>query len=177
MSTIDSDFSPMEIENPSPETVIQMLSKMMKIMKEDKKENEVRFVKMQESIDKRMENFVTKFKGSSKDDDSSHKTSSYPDTDEEVKKKSKHNHDKIIYDAEVQELTQNDSGVNVTYRDTKTGKVSKHSAAYCITTIPLGMLAKLKTDLSEDCKEAMNAPRKMTVGKLALNESSFLGRR
>jgi monoamine oxidase len=30
------------------------------------------------------------------------------------------------------------------------------------------MLAKLKTDLSEDCKEAMNAPRKMTVGKLAL---------
>jgi monoamine oxidase len=76
--------------------------------------------------------------------------------------------DKIIYDAEVQELTQNDSGVNVTYRDTKTGKVSKHSAAYCITTIPLGMLAKLKTDLSEDCKEAMNAPRKMTVGKLAL---------
>ena len=103
MSTIHSDFSPTEIENPSPETVTQMLSKMMKIMMEDKKENEVRFVKMQESIDKRMENFVTKFKGSSKDDDSSHKTSSYPDTDEEAKKKSKHNHDKIIYDANSKE--------------------------------------------------------------------------
>ena len=39
MSTIDSDFSPSEIENPSPETVTQMLSKMMKFMKENKKDN------------------------------------------------------------------------------------------------------------------------------------------
>ena len=64
MSTIDSDFSPTEIENPSPETVTQMLSKIMKIMKEDKRDNEVRFVRMQEGIKKRMENFVHKFKGS-----------------------------------------------------------------------------------------------------------------
>ena len=58
MSTIDNDFSPTEIEKPSPDTVIRMLSYMMKIMKEDKKDNEVPFVKMQESIDKRMEKFV-----------------------------------------------------------------------------------------------------------------------
>ena len=76
---------------------------MMKIKKEDKKENEVRFVKIQESIDKRMENFVTKFKGSSKGDDSSNKTSSSPETDEEAKKRSKHNHDKINYDANSKE--------------------------------------------------------------------------
>ena len=83
MSTIDCDFSPTEIENRSPETATQMLSKMMKIMKEDKKDNEVRFVRMQESIDKMMENFATKFKGSSKDEISSIKTFSNPDKDRE----------------------------------------------------------------------------------------------
>ena len=54
MSTIDSDFSTVEIENMSPDTVTRLLSNMMKIMKQDKKDNEVRFVKIQESIDKRM---------------------------------------------------------------------------------------------------------------------------
>ena len=54
---------------------------------------------MQESIDKRMENFVTKFKGSSKDDDSSNKTSSYSKTDKEAKKQSTYDHDKIKYEA------------------------------------------------------------------------------
>lgn len=76
--------------------------------------------------------------------------------------------DKITYNAEVQELRQNDTGVTVPYRNTSTGETRVATADYCITTIPLGILAKLPTDLSERCKEAMVAPGKMTVGKLSL---------
>jgi len=74
----------------------------------------------------------------------------------------------ITYNAEVQELRQDDNGVSVPYRDTATGEVRVAKADYCITTIPLGILSKLPTDLSDRCKEAVAAPGKMTVGKLAL---------
>lgn len=76
--------------------------------------------------------------------------------------------DVITYNAEVQELKQDGSGVSVSWRDTGTGDVRVAKADYCITTLPLGILAKLRTDLSDRCKEAMAAPGKMTVGKLSL---------
>jgi monoamine oxidase len=76
--------------------------------------------------------------------------------------------DMITYNAEVQELRQDDNGVSVPYRDTATGQVRLAKADYCITTIPLAILSKLPTDLSDRCKEAMAAPGKQTVGKLAL---------
>jgi len=74
----------------------------------------------------------------------------------------------VTYNAEVQELKQDDNGVSVPYRDTASGEVRVAKADYCITTIPLGILSKLPTDLSDRCKEAIAAPGKMTVGKLAL---------
>jgi monoamine oxidase len=74
----------------------------------------------------------------------------------------------ITYNAEVQELRQDDNGVSVPYRDTTNGEMRVANADYCITTIPLGILSKLPADLSDRCKEAMAAPGKMTVGKLAL---------
>lgn len=76
--------------------------------------------------------------------------------------------DVVTYNAEVQELRQDDNGVSVPYRDTATGEVRVAKADYCITTIPLGILSKLPSDLSDRCKEAMAAPGKMTVGKLSL---------
>ena len=74
----------------------------------------------------------------------------------------------ITYNAEVQELRQEENGVSVPYRDTATGEARVAKADYCITTIPLGILSKLPTDVSDQCKEAMAAPRSSTVGKLAL---------
>ncbi len=74
----------------------------------------------------------------------------------------------IKYNAEVLELRQDESGVRIPYKNTLTGEVKVEKADYCITTIPVGILAKLETDLPELCKEAMAAPRKMAVGKLAL---------
>ncbi len=76
--------------------------------------------------------------------------------------------DVITYNAEVQELRQDDNGVSVPYRDTATGEMRVAKADYAITTLPLGILSKLPTDLSDRCKEAVAAPGKMTVGKLAL---------
>ena len=76
--------------------------------------------------------------------------------------------DRIIYNAEVQELHQHDSGVRVPYRDTVTGEVRVAEADYCITTIPLSLLSKLPSNLSDRCKEAMAKPRASIVGKLAL---------
>ena len=76
--------------------------------------------------------------------------------------------DVITYNAEVQELRQDDNGISAPYRDTATGEVRVAKANYCITTIPLGILSKLPTDLSDRCREAVAAPGKMTVGKLAL---------
>lgn len=75
---------------------------------------------------------------------------------------------KITYNAEVQELRQDGNGVSVPWRNTKNGKVRVANADYCITTIPLGILSKLPSDLSDRCKEAVAAPGKMTVSKLGL---------
>jgi monoamine oxidase len=76
--------------------------------------------------------------------------------------------DAITYNAEVQELRQDSNGVRVPYRDTVSGETRVATADYCITTIPLSIMSKLPTDLSDECKEAMAKPRLSTVGKLAL---------
>ena len=68
--------------------------------------------------------------------------------------------DIVTYNAEVQELRQDSNGVSVPYRDTVTGQTRVAKADYCITTIPLAILSKLPTDLSDRCKEAMAAPGK-----------------
>lgn len=76
--------------------------------------------------------------------------------------------DVITYNAEVQELRQNDAGVVVPYRDTTTGNMRVAKADYCITTIPLSILRKLPTDLSDQCKAAIAKPSLSAVGKLSL---------
>ena len=72
------------------------------------------------------------------------------------------------YNAEVQELRQDDNGVRVPYRDTNTGEVQIAEADYCITTIPLIILSRLPADLPDRCKEAIAAPGITPVSKLAL---------
>lgn len=80
----------------------------------------------------------------------------------------RHIGDVITYNAEVQELRQDDNGVRVPYRDTASGEMRVAEADYCITTIPLAIMSKLPVDVSDRCKQAMAAPGKMTVGKLSL---------
>ena len=74
----------------------------------------------------------------------------------------------ITYNAEVQELRQDGNGVRVPWRNTETGEVSEAEADFCISTLPLSIMRRLPTDLPDNCKEAIAAPRLSTVGKLAL---------
>ncbi len=76
--------------------------------------------------------------------------------------------EKITYNAEVQELKQDENCVRVPYRDKATNEMRVAEADYCITTIPLNILSQLETDLSDQTKEAISKPRPSTVGKLAL---------
>ena len=74
----------------------------------------------------------------------------------------------ITYNAEVLEMNQDGNGVTVAYRDTESGESRVATADYCITTIPLNLLANLPNNLSDEVKEAIAKPRASTVSKLAL---------
>jgi monoamine oxidase len=74
----------------------------------------------------------------------------------------------ITYNAEVLELKQDGKGVSVPYRDTASGETHVATADYCITTLPLSILARLPADLPDNCKAAIAAPELSTVSKLSL---------
>ena len=74
----------------------------------------------------------------------------------------------ITHQAEVQELRQNEDGVQVHYRDSVSGETSTSIGDYCVTTIPLSIMRSLPSDLSDDCKAAIGAAAQSQVGKLVL---------
>jgi monoamine oxidase len=63
----------------------------------------------------------------------------------------------IRHNADVQEIDQTSSGVTVTYKNTKTGKVEALTANYCICAMPLTVLAKTKNNLSPEVQQAIAA--------------------
>ncbi len=74
----------------------------------------------------------------------------------------------ITYNAEVQELRQNDQEVQIHYKDASTGEIATAIGDYCVTTIPLAIMRNIPNDLSDRCKAAVAAPTSSEVGKLAL---------
>ena len=76
--------------------------------------------------------------------------------------------DVIIYNSEVTDIIQGDNGVEVTYKDANTGKVSKSNGDYVISTAPLGVMAKINTNLNDDFKKAMKATRSNPACKIGL---------
>ena len=81
----------------------------------------------------------------------------------------------IKYNAEVLELRQDESGVRIPYKDTLTGEVKVEKADYCITTIPVGILAKQETDLRNYKKQWL--PPERAVGKLILQMNDDFGKK
>lgn len=77
----------------------------------------------------------------------------------------------ITYEAEVQELSQTENGVQVPYKNLRGGDMTTAEADYCVTTIPLAIMRQLPNDLSDRCKAAIAAPEPSQVGKLALQMS------
>jgi monoamine oxidase len=74
----------------------------------------------------------------------------------------------IRYGSEVQTIRQNAEQVTVTYKDTKSGKVSTISADYCLCAIPLSVLRTIDTDFSDKFKTAVKAVAYAPVGKIGL---------
>ncbi len=63
----------------------------------------------------------------------------------------------VRHDADVQEIDQTASGVTISYRNTKSGKIEKLEASYCICAMPLTVLAKTKNNFSPEVKQAIAA--------------------
>lgn len=63
--------------------------------------------------------------------------------------------DKFIYQAEVQEIRQDQNGVRVVYRDLASGEMREATADYCMCGIPLSILPTIPADFSPQMAEAI----------------------
>jgi monoamine oxidase len=63
----------------------------------------------------------------------------------------------IRYDTKVTKIAQSDSGVIVSWEDTKTGRTGDAQADYCVCTIPASILAQMDIQVSDAKKAAIKA--------------------
>lgn len=70
--------------------------------------------------------------------------------------------------SKVTSIQQSETGVIVTYSDTKSGAVMKASADYCICTIPLPILAQIDMNVGADLAAAIRAVPYSTSVKVGL---------
>ncbi len=74
---------------------------------------------------------------------------------------------RITYRAAVREIRQSERGVSVLYADAQ-GRPQRVEADYCISTIPLPVLAEMAADLSPTVQAAVAAVRYDGAGKIGL---------
>jgi monoamine oxidase len=75
---------------------------------------------------------------------------------------------RITHNAEVLEIRQDENGVRIPYKNTRSGNIREETADYCVSTIPPTIISKLPLDLSDECKTALSAPSGNPVSKLGL---------
>jgi monoamine oxidase len=63
----------------------------------------------------------------------------------------------IVMGAEIVEISDGDAGVSVVYRDRATGAMKTIAADYSICTLPLNILAKVKTNFAPDVRKAISS--------------------
>jgi monoamine oxidase len=73
----------------------------------------------------------------------------------------------VRYNAEAVEIVNRADGVDVAWRDRKSGKVTLTRADYCLSNMPLPKLAQLRTNFSSDFKQAVDFARIGSLYKLA----------
>ncbi len=78
----------------------------------------------------------------------------------------------IRYNSEVTDIVQDDNGVTVTYKDTKSGKVRTEKADYVVSTAPLGVMQKININLSEEFATALKATRGNPACKMGVEMNS-----
>jgi monoamine oxidase len=76
--------------------------------------------------------------------------------------------DQLTLQAEVHEIRQSDTGVEIVYLDKTSGETMTTTADYCISTIPLSVLNRMRTDLTSSTREAIQGSAYSSVGKLGL---------
>jgi monoamine oxidase len=74
----------------------------------------------------------------------------------------------VRLNSKVTAIQQNDAGVTVSYRDTKTGANLKATADYCICTIPLPILAQIDMNVGDTLAAAIRAVPYSTSVKVGL---------
>ena len=75
--------------------------------------------------------------------------------------------------AEVRQVRQTKDGVQISYRDTKTGTDHKLEAAYCICAMPLSVVRTLDTDLSPEVKAVIEGTSYDSAYKIAWESRRF----
>ncbi|MBT6031913.1 MAG: NAD(P)-binding protein [Kordiimonadaceae bacterium] len=78
----------------------------------------------------------------------------------------------IRYNSEVTDIIQNDNGVEITYKDTKTGKVRTEKGDYVVSTIQLGVMSKINSNMSDEFKQALKATRGNPACKMGVEMNS-----
>lgn len=79
--------------------------------------------------------------------------------------------DIITYQAEVQEIRQDEDGVRIVYEDLSSGETREISGDYCLCNIPLPVLNNIPADLEPDMAEAISRINYASTGKCALQFS------
>lgn len=73
----------------------------------------------------------------------------------------------IRYNAEALEIVNGAAGVDVAYRDRKSGNTTRVQADYCLINLPLARLVNLKTNLAGDFTRAAASAKNVALYKLA----------
>lgn len=78
----------------------------------------------------------------------------------------------IRYNSEVTDIIQDDNGVEVTYKNTKSGKVRTEKADFVVSTAPLGVMQKINVNLSDKFAAALKATRGNPACKMGVEMNS-----
>lgn len=79
--------------------------------------------------------------------------------------------EKITYQAEVQEIRQDQKSVRVIYQDLATGEAQEVTGDYCLCNIPLSLLPNIPADFSDEMIEAIRHVPYEPAGKIGLQFS------
>ena len=75
---------------------------------------------------------------------------------------------RITFNAEVQKVLQSDTGVTVTYLDTKSRKPIEISADYVVLCMPLNLVARLDINISDELMQEVKAVNYSNSAKMGL---------
>jgi monoamine oxidase len=76
--------------------------------------------------------------------------------------------EKFTYQAEVVEIRQDESGVRIVYQDRQSGETQEVTGDYCVSAIPLTILATIPGDFSPEMSEAISGVPYEPTGKIGL---------